>query len=715
MAKTTRLSTSGTLAAQQNVQHPWAWIALAINPLFIVNGVHTIDFYIKALWIGLVLALALFFGRMHRDVKLPYEMHLPELAWILYMIYGSVAMFWSPQPILGFERLVYYGYGIAGYFVAKRTKFWEYDSFWMTYVGTALVVGLIGMCMWLFSGTALGFDWIMSAGRPSSTLSYRAYAGTYMTTTLPFLVWYMFSKHVRTPGKFAFAAASFLVTFCFMVYTRARSAWVGTAAAFGAMILIWLMQKRWNDTKYLPHGIITIVLTLAMAAMPANKHLLETDANPQKLRGTGKENALDAASTIVKSIKQSDRFDFWDMSRKMLFEKSTRGQYEGPAGLPAAYFGVGIGQFPCYVPVYSNIVHLLGAEIHNDWIQAYTETGPIGFLCWMLLPAGLLYLTWTNREKGLMVACMGGVLAWIFSTQTDFLTPRIYGMLWVGGIAAIVLGNAPNARVLFRFNERQKDLIVIGLSIFAAIVSVLIALKMDSNPNILMFAFIAGLGALTMLLTMNRQDGDKQRLIRFIGGLFFVWISFSYAVTMWCDRQIYTALLYGRPTVDNLVDILFRSEFPSMKWGIGKYLIYQPITDLAKVVSDPSKMKRNDQNAAIVDKVQQQIAEGIYYYHPLNHQALLMMADVAFRQKNYKESLKYNDQYVALRPNDWNMWLFRSQTTGMLGDSVESARSAYKAYENAPDNLQVQQWWMMRVSEPMRERIVKEFESKEKK
>ncbi len=697
--------------------YPWTWILLAINPLFIINGIHTVDFYIKAIWISTVIAATLIFSKRLTPVSNTLEFKWHELFWLGYLLIGTLAMAWSVVPRLGFERLVYLMYPVAGYLIGRRIRFWKSTVFWNVFAGVALVVSIIGMLQWWVGEGLLSFSWIMSAGLPSSTLSYRAYVSTYLVVTLPFLLWFMFSQHIKSPGHMLFATLSFVTTFVFLIYSRARSGWVGIFMALGVMFLVVMYQKvikqkQWTWRQVLIGGlgsaavflmiyiiyatgklisviigygiiafvmlvvylysaqqwrrnwhivaVLTLSLTAALSVIPPNQILLERDVSVQKLRTTPKVDVVSAVSTIEAILRggRSDRFDFWNASRRMLFEKSLRGEYEHPFKMPMWLTGAGIGQFPIYVPYYWGLLHLLGAEIHNDWVQAFVETGIVGLLFWVSVPIALLFYAFRNSHKGIMIAAIGGIFAWIFSTQTDFLTPRIYGALWVGGIAAIIYGES-----------RMMTVIRIHLSWWKRAYPVL----------------------------------------RRLAGLYFIWLAFGYYIMAQNDRYIYTALTQGKPPADKLVDLLFSHErFGSVWDGIGKYLIFQPISDLARAIALQMQKVQDAQQRAGFQKIQAKLAKGILEMHPYNFNAYAVLTDAAFREGRYKEALEYNNKYLEIKPDDAQMWLFKSQTLLMLGDSLEAARAAYKGLQLGPENPQALQFWQLRIAPKYREIVLQE-------
>ncbi len=788
-----RSGRSGTAVKEAVAQHPWAWIFLAANPLFIINQIHTIDFYIKAVYIGVVLFVAFLATKNHkRDSKQTFGFNLPELFWMGYMAWGTLALTWSLQPILGFERLIYLVYGIAAYIIGKQTRFWESTLFWNVFAGVAMLVGLIGVCMYLFYGNGwYGFDWIMSAGRPSSTLSYRAYAGTYMVMTLPFLLWFMFSHHVRSVGHFSFASAAFLSLFLFMLYSRARSGWIGMLFAFlgmellyvfrelrigdeavrkfkrssftiltllalviglivgiyfqgredelyrglesgflvgllyggGAFVALWMvgsafwlsaahLRELLYSRKIIPLGIMALLI-VGLAGLPASDNLIEGDKNPQKLKGTGKEELGGAIMKTVEIIVEgkSDRLQFWNISERMLFGESVRKRPEGPLDVPFWATGIGIGQWPVYVPIYSSILHSLGAEIHNDWVQALVETGPIGFLCWIGFLLALMYYASRYRRNPIMIACIGGLLAWVFSTQTDFLTARIYGLLWVGGIAAIIVGIAKPAKV-WTFPTLNRELLarLATVGFLAMLFVVYVAQGLDSSVGWMLAVTLAAAGGFIFVKTGELSTARK------LAAVYFLYLAVGYLVTALCDRQIYTALVNGKPPVDQLVKKIFATdEFPSYRYGIGKYLIFSPITDLSRAVSRQMQAQQKQANnqqtfdQKVIDNVQMRIAEEVMWMHPYNHNALAIMVDINSRSRDFDRTLELNDRYLDIRPKDAQMLLFRAQTLLSMGDSVGAGRQIHRAHQASPQMELVQQFWRHRIDDRTRRAVESEL------
>lgn len=680
------------------------WTLLAANPLYLMNGVHTVDFYIKAIYIAIVVALAYFFTPSPRKNGESLSFTLPEIFWILYLVLGYGAISWSMNPTLAFERCLYLtGYGVGVYILAKQTKFWRYESFWKTYAAVALVVSVIEMLMYFFGGAPtmekpffsltfremISFDWIMSAGRPSTTLAYRAYAGTWLSTALPFLAWYMFSKHIKTLPQFLFASATFFATLVATFEVRARSAWIAIAVTFTVLIIIALVQRRWRNVqlRYMPYAAGMLVAALILIRLPMSSELVQRDPNPQALRGTSKEDVVNAVTSIGNFAKvgSNDRFDFWSASRRILFEKSSREKYEHPFGIPAWYLGIGFGQFPLYVPMYTNILHNLGAEIHNDWVQSFVELGPLGFffLCGFMLTL-LYYALKMSKHDSLMLAAVGGILGWVFVTQTDFATPRVYAAIWVAAMAAMIVveSNAP---------------------------AVLTIPRVPWNP-----------------------------WLRRLGGAFFVWLAFSWGITMWCDRQLYVMFTKFTPA-DIVTDRVYNKDnWNAYQHGIGKYLIFSPIQDMSKVMGvtiDRFLSEGKVEEARPMQELHKVVLRELLVMHPTSYAFMGQLSDINYRQaqamntspsganstelptqfvaernRNYVEAANWVHKFLRIKPDDWNTALFASQVHLDMRDSLGAAQLIYRAMQLAPQQGLVQQFWQDRISPQIQQQIIQKMQ-----
>lgn len=606
---------------------PWPWIVLALNPVLITGGVFHPDPYIKIIFIAAVLGCTLLFYPWRNREATELSFTMPELCWLGYMAWGALAIIWSAHSLIALERWLYLLLPTAAYVVGKQTQFWRSALFWNVFTGVALVVSVIGMCMYLFAGTPFGFDWILSAGRPSSTLSYRAYAGTYLVLTLPFLAWFMASRFVRSVPHFVFVALSFVAASAFLVYTRARSEWLGIAVAFVVMAGIAVVQRRLPQVRFKPLLAGAALLVLVLSLLPPSAAMLQNDSQYQKLEGTGKESVAGALSGALDFLESGgDRGVLWGMARSIAFEPTVQGHYEGPMGTPHWVFGTGLGQYPILTAPHGYIAYILGTEVHNDWLQAFLELGPVGFLLITAFAASLLVYAWKARHKGVMIAALGGLVAWIFSTQTDFVVMRVYGVVWIAAIAAIVHGES-------------------------------------SMPTLLR-------------VPMGK---DMRATGRKLWGLVFVWIAVAYGITMSADNTVYTALVnHDRPLGEVVNDVI-----PAYERGMGKYLLFTGFSQLSSTLAG-----MNSTDKLLYD-LQEKVSLALLAMHPTNIESLMRLRDAHAKRDDYAKFVEVNGQYLQLRPKEADAWRLQAEAHILLKDTTQGFELMQHALSLAPKDAQV--------------------------
>lgn len=611
------------------ITQPWPWLLLALNPVLIVGGVFHPDPYIKIIFIAAVLgATLLLYPWRNRDTT-TLSFTVPELSWLGYMAWGALAIVWSAHSPIAFERWVYLLLPTAAYVVGKQTQFWRSALFWNVFTGVALVVSLIGMGMYLFAGTPLGFDWILSAGRPSSTLSYRAYAATYLVLTLPFLVWFMASRFVRSVPHFVFVALSVVATSAFLVYTRARSEWLGAAVALAVMGGIALFQRRLPHVRFKPLLAGVAVLAAALSLLPPSSTMLQSDAQFQRLEGTGKESVAGALSGALDFLESGgDRGVLWGMAHDIAFYPNIQGQYEGPFGTPNWVFGTGLGQYPILTAPHGYIAYILGTEVHNDWFQAFLELGPLGFLFITAFAGSLIVYAWKARHKGMMIAALGGLFAWIFSTQTDFVVMRVYGVVWIAAIAAMVHGEA-------------------------------------SLPSVLR-------------LPVGK---DMRTTGRKLWGLALLWVAIAYGITMNADSTIYTALVNRDRPLGEVVD----DVIPAYEHGMGKYLLFTSFSQLSSTFAGMNS------NEKLLYDLQEKVSLALLTMHPTNIESLSRLRDAHAQRNNYREFIEVNERYLRLLPKEADAWRLQGEAHILLGDTAQGYSCMQHALSLAPKSVPILQ------------------------
>ncbi len=613
--------------AVRPLSRPWPWILLALNPLLIIGGVFHPDPYIKITFIAGVLGLTLLAWPWQAEDRAALRFSIPELCWSGYLLWAALAILWSASPVIAYERWAYLLLPTAGYMIARQVPFWRSGLFWNVFAGVALIVGCIGICMYLFAGTSLGFDWIQSAGRPSSTLSYRAYAGTYLALSLPFLVWLLVSRFARSGVHVALYSLALGATSLFLIYTRARSGWMGALGAVVVMVIAGVQQRRMGGLKRtsLLAGAAAAAVVLVLALLPPNTKVLKSDLQPQRLEGTGKETFVGTLANTFQLVTSggSDRFGLWGMASDIAFRPTVQGVYTGPLGTPHWVFGTGLGQYPILTAEHGHISYILGAEVHNDWFQAFLELGPLGFLLLVGLAGSSFWYAWKARSKGMMIAALGGVTAWIASTQTDFMTMRVYGVLWTAAVLAMIRSEA----------------------------------------------------AVPTLVTL--PVGMEWRAVgRRIFGVALLWIAVSYAISMNVDHTLFTALKERNRPLNEVSS----EAVASYDAGMGKYLLYTGFSELSNALAG---MTTTD---PLVYRLQDSVSHVLLAMHPNDLVALARLREAYARLNDTKKFMEINDRYLQLRPEDADSWRLRGEALLISRDTAAGVQAVEKALSIAPAN-----------------------------
>jgi len=132
------------------------------------------------------------------------------------------------------------------------------------------LVSIIGIGQYL----GLGFDWIPSAGNPSSTFAYRNMAAMFLILTIPVSgLLFLKSERIKSYLLWGFTT-TLLITY--LIYTRTRGAWLGfTGATIITIIsLLWIRRIRTDLLSELKKiilskrkGILSIIFILIISFM----------------------------------------------------------------------------------------------------------------------------------------------------------------------------------------------------------------------------------------------------------------------------------------------------------------------------------------------------------------------------------------------------------------------------------------------------------------
>jgi len=237
------------------------------------------------------------------------------------------------------------------------------------------IVSIIGIGQYL----GLGFDWIPSAGNPSSTFGYRNIAAMFLIMTLP-ITGFLFIV-CREKTKELFWGAIFTLLSIFLIYTRTRGAWLGiTIGLIISLILSVIIKKNQTDV-YLQLKILfksrrkMIISLFALGVIVLSSML---DSNIKALEGD-KAEIFTTVASIIGEGGNSGRFGLWMASWDMFTD-----------GLNWLT-GVGLNNWQFLFPAYAQ-GHMINfstivSQPHNDYLSILTEIGLIGFFVylWILL------------------------------------------------------------------------------------------------------------------------------------------------------------------------------------------------------------------------------------------------------------------------------------------------------------------------------------------
>ncbi|MFQ6677172.1 MAG: tetratricopeptide repeat protein [Fidelibacterota bacterium] len=236
------------------------------------------------------------------------------------------------------------------------------------------IISIVGIGQYL----GFGFDWIPSAGNPSSTFGYRNIAAMFLIMTLP-ITGFLFIK-CRRNSRMIFWGIIFSLLSIFLIYTRTRGAWVGLTGALvlSAILLKIVNNNQVNVTQKLQKQFQskqkrTIALIVCGVIVICSTIDPKTD-----LRGS-KAELFSTVSSIIGDGGDSGRFGMWKASLDMFSDGSNW------------LTGVGVNNWQFLYPAYAqghmiNFSHIT-RHPHNDYLSILTETGVIGFFIyiWLLL------------------------------------------------------------------------------------------------------------------------------------------------------------------------------------------------------------------------------------------------------------------------------------------------------------------------------------------
>ncbi|MBT7067397.1 MAG: hypothetical protein HN919_13920, partial [Verrucomicrobia bacterium] len=354
--------------------------------------------------------------------------------WLAWLAWSLFSMLWAPQKMVVIDRCAsLFVLPALACILARRTRFWESDTFWLALSLLVILIGAAGALLYaqdyvirfldaFFPSCTIGFmDFTAvfpGTAQPRVTFGQRNVGSMFMLTVVPFLAWRYF--RAKGPGAIISGLALGAGLF-FILIARTRGAWVGAAVAAACAALAGahrpLLARK-------PKLIVLatcalLVLAAAVVSRPA-----------ASLRLTGEKASVE---DTLKHVAD-------DASRLELFRDAIR--------RTPPLLGAGCGNYPILSTPYtrSGNPRTLNWEIHNDFIQAYADTGILGLLLMLAFVAALLTTAWRRRTDGIVLAAGLSVAGLIIMLNTTYIMEKVSTQLWMAHVIAILISTCASPR-----------------------------------------------------------------------------------------------------------------------------------------------------------------------------------------------------------------------------------------------------------------------------
>jgi len=362
---------------------------------------------------------------------------LPVICYVLVMVLQwprALDAYQASLEIAKFLALVTVYFGISK---CSSSRHWITWSRIIAIVCAA--VSLIGICQYL----EIAFLSLPSSGFPSSTFPFRNIAAMFIATAFPF-VFLGFLRSWKWTEDVVWAAC-WTIMAIFLIYTRARGAWVGMlVASILALGLVgyrnawWRMELRdWVSglrSRKLPIACVAVVLILAAS-----------QEGPRVTIDPLKQDLGEVIRGIVPSVEEvmavspsmgSGRMGFWIGSVYMIRDN--------------LFTGVGLTNWEKTYPKYRKPGYgpenRFARRPHNDYLWVFSELGLAGIAAYLaiLIAAAVLVLRSTMQPDSVSfefaVAAFCGLAA--LQTHAFFSFPRErIGPLFLGWFCLSILAS----------------------------------------------------------------------------------------------------------------------------------------------------------------------------------------------------------------------------------------------------------------------------------
>ena len=364
---------------------------------------------------------------------------LPALG---YVLLGFLSLLWATTPFHGLveaaQLLV-----LALLFLAVQILIRQDDLITLARCNTAggAALAVVGVAQYL----GLAFEWIPSVGMPSGTFAFRNLAASYLIGSLP-LALLAFALESTTWRRLLWAGCAALMAL-FLLYTRTRGAWVGTALALLVACVVALYHEPLRRTlvRTLKGVFATRMLRLGLPLLTCVwlvAAFLPSRTSPGVIQQFD-EQKTSAATTAVSMLSAGSdrgRRDMWRHTREMVWDHPL--------------LGVGLDNWEFAYPLYDRGVEpgKITADSepvrpHNDFLWILSELGLVGLglYLWLLgaawVAARRVFRSGEVTKQLCALAALAGIVALLGHSFFSFPKeqPAPAALFWLHlGIVGVV-------------------------------------------------------------------------------------------------------------------------------------------------------------------------------------------------------------------------------------------------------------------------------------
>jgi len=419
------------------------WLLVSLVVLISLPGMMSANYLPKTFWAAVTIGI----GFVVLPPRYPGRLSITPLGsiWLIYLFWALLSALWALSPRVSFERWLALLLPALAYLLAKRTRFWESDIFWVGFCILAGLVALIGILQYFFPSFPL-VNSFPGTKIPRATLGHRNYAGMYFMLVLPFLVWGFF--HLRGKKSMAFLAGFFLVVL-FILIARNRGSWLGII--FG---VIFVLIANLRQIPFYFKRIIGYPLIRYRCNTRLNRQI-KTMNNGEDISLRSRKNkiivltGISCLLVVILLVFRSQgthapfnqkKADIFNTLTILVNGENRIGYWESCLGITDPITGCGSGNFPIVItPTLKNGgVETLNYEVHNDYLQAYLDLGLPGLLIFVSFFGYVLHLAWKGRNRGITLAAGAAITGLVVMQFTTFTSEKVSSQIWLAGVLAII-------------------------------------------------------------------------------------------------------------------------------------------------------------------------------------------------------------------------------------------------------------------------------------